>query len=588
MFENLGTLIFPSDNLHLICNQVVDPLFNRIVYDKQKKFGNKNKIHINFIIQIRKDNINYGDLSLLLEKVKKKFGNNKIVLNINYRLLNKSIIDFSNQNKLRMKIIFTIDALNEFGLVNSIIHNNNYHPYILFGGIRNIFDPDKIFNIFKNRSITSNIDVILYRLLTEKNNKDLRILTDCILSPLIHSMADNPAKKVRTLQKVLNFLCSETPADNGFSAYAMNNSDAALNAFGLGEKVYIESKEKAFSILLPDSIYELDSCFDTRDYFGLNNFSRKIRCIINKEVLFFPQYPENILTGIDFSDSLISLLRTDSEAFEKCRSLFKAALKNGIPSERNKGSRIFTINIRKNVNKYEYMRVPDFLCIGSQKSATKWLYENLNNHPDIYTIRESHFLDWRYHKGWQYYLNLFSETGAKVIGEVCPEYCLMPNDRIAMLSKINPGMKIIYILRNPIERSWSHAYMNLVVMRKKDFSDVDPGDFYAHFTSKGSILRNSYRKILNNWMKFNNPENIFVSFYDAIKTQPMDFLHSIFTFLDVSLNVKWEDFPIFKKVNKGASIKMPEEFRQFLKRLYFEDIRYIQKKILKTPLNWLE
>ena len=41
------------------------------------------------------------------------------------------------------------------------------------------------------------------------------------------------------------------------------------------------------------------------------------------------------------------------------------------------------------------VNLPDFICIGAQKAGTSWLYEVLNEHPDIWLspIKELHFFD---------------------------------------------------------------------------------------------------------------------------------------------------------------------------------------------------
>jgi len=102
-------------------------------------------------------------------------------------------------------------------------------------------------------------------------------------------------------------------------------------------------------------------------------------------------------------------------------------------------------------------RRPAFLIIGAQRAGTTSLYRTLSRHPRIHPAlrKEVHYLDFQYAKGRHWYGAHFPLRGPGLTGEASPYYMvhpLAPNRARAL----NPDMKLIAILRDPVDRAWSH------------------------------------------------------------------------------------------------------------------------------------
>ncbi len=105
--------------------------------------------------------------------------------------------------------------------------------------------------------------------------------------------------------------------------------------------------------------------------------------------------------------------------------------------------------------------LPSFLIIGAQKSATRWLRSNLGKHPEIYTApRELHF--WNVEQrvrnaGLDWYRARFEEwDGQSIVGEATPGYMIWRHHPSRVAERIHsalPDVKLVAILRNPIERA---------------------------------------------------------------------------------------------------------------------------------------
>jgi len=111
-------------------------------------------------------------------------------------------------------------------------------------------------------------------------------------------------------------------------------------------------------------------------------------------------------------------------------------------------------------------RTPDFIIIGAMKSATSSLHKQLSAQPGIFmsTPKEPNFFsdDLIYKRGLDWYQGLFSEAQADdICGESSTHYTKLPDYpfTIQRLQAAIPNPKLIYVIRNPVDRLISH-YMH--------------------------------------------------------------------------------------------------------------------------------
>jgi len=112
---------------------------------------------------------------------------------------------------------------------------------------------------------------------------------------------------------------------------------------------------------------------------------------------------------------------------------------------------------------------PDFLIIGAQRTGTTSLYKYLSEHPHFVsaTLRTKgvHFFDTRYDKGMAWYRAHFPTSVYRaafkarhgvspVTGEASPYYLFHPHVPYRLAQHM-PGVKLIAMLRDPIERAYS-------------------------------------------------------------------------------------------------------------------------------------
>lgn len=111
----------------------------------------------------------------------------------------------------------------------------------------------------------------------------------------------------------------------------------------------------------------------------------------------------------------------------------------------------------------------NFLIVGAQKSGTTALASFLGWHPEICIppLKEMHFFDTKFDRHTTdearelaYHAEFTNYAGERIIGEATPSYLFFPYvaERI---HRYNPQMKLIGILRNPVERAISQHAMEL-------------------------------------------------------------------------------------------------------------------------------
>ncbi len=104
---------------------------------------------------------------------------------------------------------------------------------------------------------------------------------------------------------------------------------------------------------------------------------------------------------------------------------------------------------------------PSFVIIGAQRSGTTSLFNYLIQHPQILppTHKEIHYFDWLYQKGLAYYRRQFPIRPFKlqrtITGEASPEYMLY-RQALERIAQTLPDIKLIILLRNPVDRAYSH------------------------------------------------------------------------------------------------------------------------------------
>lgn len=190
---------------------------------------------------------------------------------------------------------------------------------------------------------------------------------------------------------------------------------------------------------------------------------------------------------------------------------------------------------------------PNFLIIGAPRCGTTSLHDMLGQHPDIFmsAIKEPHFfagLDFPFPdneilkitKDPATYQALFAGADDKLCGESSTYYLADP-DAPRNIHTYNPDMKLIAVLRNPIERAYSHYLVF-------DRHGKQPQSFYEmvdeQVRSGGPLARNvvelgKYGSQLERYRQLFPAEQLLVLDFEELTRRPEAALTKILAFLQV-------------------------------------------------------
>jgi hypothetical protein len=231
----------------------------------------------------------------------------------------------------------------------------------------------------------------------------------------------------------------------------------------------------------------------------------------------------------------------------------------------------------------------DFLGIGAQKAGTTWLFRQLSAHPRLSfpAGKEVHFWDKRRAKGIDWYRNLFSAEDGKLHGEITPAYACLPLETIAECHGAFPGLRLVYTLRNPIDRAWSAAKMNWQ-KRHPGVIDVPDEWFIREIRSKDSLARGDYETCLKNWLRFYKEDRLLVLRFEELIDNPASLLSKCWIHLKLESSQSFEEDLLRGKVREGVPEPIRQSLLPMLHEIYDGKIRSLQRFLGQDLSLWLD
>lgn len=278
--------------------------------------------------------------------------------------------------------------------------------------------------------------------------------------------------------------------------------------------------------------------------------------------------------------------------------------------------------------KLRFVRKPNFFIVGVSKAGTTSLYNYLNQHPQIFMspIKEPNYFskDLKEIKGnliynipWSKDLrSFFNGTSSKVhshvwiqeqnqyrllfknvttemaIGEASPSY-LQSMVASREIKTFNPSAKIIILLRDPIERAFSHYLMDL----RLNEINIKTTFLQAVKSYPRLLDRGLYYKKVKRYIDIFLQENIKIYLYSELKNNKHVLLEDLFRFLGVDSHFKVNVNKIYNKavmprfsfvnvfLSKNSHLRrlinrylvfLPHQLRQLLSTLFITE-KNVQK-----------
>jgi hypothetical protein len=242
------------------------------------------------------------------------------------------------------------------------------------------------------------------------------------------------------------------------------------------------------------------------------------------------------------------------------------------------------------------MRV-NFLIAGTQKGGTTALHSYLRAHPDLCFAKpkETHFFDTEEHfrGGGVDYTPLhahFKPQLGQLLGEATP-ITMYWADAPRRVWEYSPCMKVICVLRNPIERAFSQwnmesergadglPFMDALRRESDRCRTALPLQHRVYSYTDRGFYSEQIRRL---WRFFPRTQTLFLK-TEELRSQPQMALNQVFRFLDV------ESLPVTPRVVHSRPYAAPITGleREYLLRLYERDIQEVSRVLGWDCQDWL-
>lgn len=267
------------------------------------------------------------------------------------------------------------------------------------------------------------------------------------------------------------------------------------------------------------------------------------------------------------------------------------------------------------------MMGPDFVGVGAPRSGTSWLYEVLARHPELWLppVKELHYFDepvqskryfsylrmrlisglWirrplsrfdlhyflaRRSDAW--YCNLFAPARRRglLTGEITPAYSTLDESTLEGLRALNPEVRLIYIMRDPVLRSWSAVMKR---RRKSGFFGIPSSqDAIEYALTEGVSRRSSYLENIQRFERVFSRDQIFYGFFEQLAEDPLAFAADVLRFLGVESGDVARLVPRAPVNVAAAGRTPPPEFTRALAVAYLPWVEKLCLRFEGPPQLW--
>ncbi|KGF71419.1 hypothetical protein DO97_20610 [Neosynechococcus sphagnicola sy1] len=246
-------------------------------------------------------------------------------------------------------------------------------------------------------------------------------------------------------------------------------------------------------------------------------------------------------------------------------------------------------------SQWEAVTAPDFLIIGAMRSGTTSLFSALCQHPLIQAPlkKELDFWSWKFDRGVPWYLAHFPPRFAGAtsrIGEASPSY-LGHWSAAARLQAQFPQMKLIVLLRHPVDRTISHYFhwrrlgwegrsleaalnQEMIQLGRQTSSEIQ--------RASGYLGQSLYVDLLQPWLTRFPRDQIRLLPSESFYQTPAHTLAQIYEFLGVPAH----DLTCYPNLNPGHYADISALLRQQLTN-FFQPSMLDLETLLGQSLGWL-
>lgn len=271
---------------------------------------------------------------------------------------------------------------------------------------------------------------------------------------------------------------------------------------------------------------------------------------------------------------------------------------------------------------------PDVICVGLPKAGTGWLFDQLNGHPDFwmppgkelrfflggdfpprpvaraaniyrqrgassparqFSERDIAFFEKlpdppTKDRDLDTYLALFAVKGELLSGDISPIYASLRLREIRKIAARFPDTKVVALLRDPVERAWSHWRMD---MGKRGMSDDQMQDVDAlrtYLTNRRMAARSKPARVVKIWSNTFG-ERFRYFFLEDIAARPAETRAEIISFIGADPSKSSLHAPDHNR-KAGEKVGRSPQVQALMRELYEKERRRCAETLGGPALKW--
>ncbi|WP_417247966.1 sulfotransferase [Celeribacter sp.] len=278
-------------------------------------------------------------------------------------------------------------------------------------------------------------------------------------------------------------------------------------------------------------------------------------------------------------------------------------------------------------------------CVGATKAGTSWLYQYLHGHDEcaLGAVKELHYFDsldldnagfalkalekqaakWRAvaaaanggerdaaldrvcdaellgeliaqgeenTDGYVAYLTRHAD-GKKLVADLTPAYALLSEERLAQMADLAPDVRVVFIMRDPLDRLWSHVRMN-AKRRLKPGQDIAQKSrnilnrAVRKNMEEGIVARGDYPVIVEKLKRAVPADRLHITFFEEMIT-PQG-VQNLCDFLGLT----YQPAQTEKRVHEGIAVKMNDGQKRAAQDYLAPHYAYVEKTFGPLPERW--
>ena len=242
---------------------------------------------------------------------------------------------------------------------------------------------------------------------------------------------------------------------------------------------------------------------------------------------------------------------------------------------------------------------PTFIGIGSARCGSTWLHRSLGLHPDIQVSTPKqicYFNQMIRTRSLEWYWSHFEPDpdcpSAPIRGEVTPFYARLSRHSVDSVLHLLPDVRVLLSIRNPVERCWSGACLDLGHYGGRTLPGIPTSALYRYFQRQRVIRYADYEQIISRWSSRGRSSRLHVLLFDELQQDPIRVLEPVLKHLGASSNWRPPAGELRKVVRPEGPDQerwsMPESVRWYLSRQWLEPTRRLNRHLDGRVQGWVD